>query len=167
MYTGLGSRAAEYEGRAVVGEEGPENAEDTEPVFEVVLARKSPDGGGRVRRGDVLLLVGGLTAGEKVSYLLGSVRAKGLGLDWYVGDVGGAILVLRRSGLGVPRRCRWGSCSRGSGVPRRASLKGVRGEMGPGDARRSWRCCGRSEVAAAGETEGLGRVGTGGKAAQM
>jgi hypothetical protein len=75
---GLTSRWEENEGRAVVGEEGPENPEDTEPAFEVVLARKSPDGGGRVRRGDVLLLVGDLIAGEEVSFLLG---ARGLDLD--------------------------------------------------------------------------------------
>lgn len=83
----------------MVADEGPANPEDTESAFEVVLARKSLDGGGRVRRGDVLLLVGGLTTGDEVSFLLGSVRAKGLGRDWYVDDDDGAVLTLRRSEL--------------------------------------------------------------------
>lgn len=69
----------------MLGEEGPELLDDTEPAFEAVRALKSPDIGGRVRRGEVLL-VGEAEgpylerSGGDEPFLSGSPRDKGLDL---------------------------------------------------------------------------------------
>lgn len=70
------------------------------------------------------------------------------------------MLILRRSFCG-------GGWALGGDEPKRRLLGGARDGAGPGDFTRPCNRWGRRDVAAAGDTVGFGKVGTGGGLAQM
>lgn len=140
------------------------------PAVDIERPRGSGPAGGAARSGDPMFEANG-SRGRKEAPSSASFRASGLDLGWYDG-LELPVLIRGLSWDGEPYRCGGCCCFEFPG-----DLGGVDADRGmtttgtfaggPGVPTRPCSLWGRSEVAALGDTAGLGKAGTGGCFAQV